>query len=273
MKSKSLILLFLISIFYTSAQEDSINFCNTLKWKTTMLYHIYHIDETLYKDTIENKEININEYNPCYFGVYIKNVSNDTFYAQERLYFFSKWSAYTDTGYIYGIYMQNWTELPWTINPNESFGFVLDPPINVKADFYDIIENKKGITPDKIDHWTFKSYVYWSSTDEYYSDSIINLAKMEVAFKFTEGNKILQYNHLDEFVLYPNPANEYLTIENENMPIEEACFYNLMGQKVKQIPINSSKAIINTQDLKQGMYIVKIQTEQGVLTRKVQIIR
>jgi hypothetical protein len=169
--------------------------------------------------------------------------------------------------------MQNWTELPWTINPNESFGFVLDPPINVKADFYDILENKKGITPDKIDHWTFSFFVYWSSTDSSYSDSIINLAKMEVAFKFTEGNKILQYNHLDEFVLYPNPANEYLTIENENIPIEEACFYNLMGQKVKQIPINSSKAIINTQDLKQGMYIVKIQTEHGVLTRKVEIIR
>ena len=85
-------------------------------------------------------------------------------------------------------------------------------------------------------------------------------------------------NHINDFLcsklqMYPNPANEYLTIENENIPIEEACFYNLMGQKVKQIPINSSKAIINTQDLKQGMYIVKIQTEHGVLTRKVQVIR
>jgi len=273
MKSKSLILLILISVLYSYAQEDSVNYCNTLKWKTTMLYHIYHIDETLYKDTIENKEININEYNPCYFGVYIKNVSNDTFYPQERLNVFSEFDAYADTGYISGFYMLNWTELPCTINPNESFGFVLTQKINVKADFYDILENKTGITPDKIDHWTFRAFVYWSSTDEYYSDSIINLAKMEVAFKFTEGNRILQYNHLDEFVLYPNPANEYLTIENENIPIEEACFYNLMGQKVKQIPINSSKAIINTQDLKQGMYIVKIQTEQGVLTRKVQIIR
>ena len=96
---------------------------------------------------------------------------------------------------------------------------------------------------------------------------------MEVAFKFTEGNKILQYNHLDEFVLYPNPANEYLTIDNENIPIEEACFYNLMGQKVKQIPVNSMQTTINIQDLPAGIYIVKINTEQGIFTRKVQIIR
>ena len=273
MKSKSLILLFLISVYYSYAQEDSVNYCNTLKWKTIMLFHYYFIDEIDYKDTLQDKEININDYNPCYFAVFLKNMSNDTCYSTEKIWAENRFKAYADTGYIYSFYNQGWIQIPWTIYPNESFGFVLDPPINVKADFYDILENKKGITPDKIDHWTFSFFVYWSSTDSSYSDSIINLAKMEVAFKFTEGNRILQYNHLDEFVLYPNPANEYLTIENENIPIEEACFYNLMGQKVKQIPINSSKAIINTQDLKQGMYIVKIQTEHGVLTRKVEIIR
>ncbi|MBP7101609.1 MAG: T9SS type A sorting domain-containing protein [Bacteroidales bacterium] len=76
----------------------------------------------------------------------------------------------------------------------------------------------------------------------------------------------------ERILLFPNPTPTILNICNEKL-IYKISFYNTIGQKVKQTIVNSNETTLDVSTLPAGMYLVKINTEQGVLTRKVQIIR
>ncbi len=73
--------------------------------------------------------------------------------------------------------------------------------------------------------------------------------------------------------VYPNPTNNNLTIESENALMKDIYLYNAMGQQVKHVSINANQSNIEVNNLPIGMYILKINTNQGVLTRKIQIMR
>jgi len=64
------------------------------------------------------------------------------------------------------------------------------------------------------------------------------------------------------FDLYPNPADQYVTIDSKNgLTFEEIVIYNQTGQKVLQ-----GKQVKNTLDIskfKPGMYIIKVVTKEG----------
>lgn len=270
MKIKLLIILFILPNVYSWGQIDSLKYNDTLKFKITGLYHIMDEDKL---DTLEGKNINIDIYDPVYFAYKITNVSNDTFFLNEKASVYAILNAYVDTGIIYKVSCYYSFKIELDIPPNLNVIYRLISPIYVKDKLYPQVKNNTGITSDKIDHWTLNLVINWSSRDSFYSDSVINLARMEATFKFTEENGIQRYNDLENLALYPNPVNDYLTIDNKNTPIKEAYLYNTMGQKVKQISINAPQTTMDVSNLQPGMYFLKIITEQGILTRKVQIIR
>ena len=69
-------------------------------------------------------------------------------------------------------------------------------------------------------------------------------------------NKIL-------FTLYPNPVTDKLLIESQEN-ISQAAVYNIHGKLVKTIRFNASNPIeINVSSLQNGMYFLKIETENG----------
>lgn len=62
--------------------------------------------------------------------------------------------------------------------------------------------------------------------------------------------------------LYPNPANESVTIQlPSDIQLEKAEIYNTLGQLVE----TATKVGINTSGLSNGIHIVKITTSQGVI--------
>ncbi|NLJ82845.1 MAG: T9SS type A sorting domain-containing protein, partial [Bacteroidales bacterium] len=73
--------------------------------------------------------------------------------------------------------------------------------------------------------------------------------------------------------LYPNPATTQLTLDNKDALIKEAHIYDITGRKVSRHSINANQSTLDISTLKSGLYIVKIHTEQGVLNRKVQVVR
>ena len=101
--------------------------------------------------------------------------------------------------------------------------------------------------------------------------SLHNLKK-EFYLKVLKGSDVKEPIN-NSLSLYPNPAITNLTLKNGEIAIQEISFYNIIGQQVKQIFVNSMQTTINIQDFPPGMYIAKINTEQGILTRKVQVIR
>ena len=262
MKPKLLIILLFLIFNSSYGQVDTINDCNTLKWKTTQLFHCYYVGDDYYLDTLEGKSININKYNPCYFAYEIENVSNDTFFQNENIHIYCRFAAHVDTGYLdYCFSIKYYFKLEADKIPNFISIYRLSAQVDPSY-FYSKIEENTGVTPDKIDYWSFYCVVYHSDKDGYYSDSIINLGKMETTFKFTEGDNIKNYSNSETVLLYPNPANYNLTVENENIPIKDICLYNLMGQKVKHVYVNSNEITLDVNTLPAGIYIAKINTEQ-----------
>jgi hypothetical protein len=71
-------------------------------------------------------------------------------------------------------------------------------------------------------------------------------------------------------LLYPNPTNGQLTIENGELTIENVVFFDLMSRR-QQITIQKQcgEITIDISHLPTGVYLVKITTEEGIITQKV----
>lgn len=71
--------------------------------------------------------------------------------------------------------------------------------------------------------------------------------------------------------VYPNPANSYVTIEAQGANINKVELVNLLGQTVLIDEINSSSSRINTSDITNGTYFVKIYFHNNTVTKKINI--
>jgi len=66
--------------------------------------------------------------------------------------------------------------------------------------------------------------------------------------------------------LYPNPVTSILTIESKNVAISKVEIYSILGEKIKEI--NSNFGSIATDNLPNGMYLIKIYSEKGMVMKK-----
>jgi len=66
--------------------------------------------------------------------------------------------------------------------------------------------------------------------------------------------------------IYPNPATDVLIIENGELKIENVAIFDIIGKKVSSF--QHSTNIINVSMLPHGIYLVKFETDSGVVTRK-----
>ena len=87
--------------------------------------------------------------------------------------------------------------------------------------------------------------------------SIVNITKGSII----SGEKIL---------VFPNPATENITIVSPS-EISKVSIFNYLGQSVYESYINDFNIQINTRSFKSGVYIIRIETTNGLETYKVAI--
>ncbi len=125
-------------------------------------------------------------------------------------------------------------------------------------------------------NWAFKQYS-WTGTIPGISGT------SDVDLDVFNGN-ITTFNNLigcttgisekisdNNFIIYPNPANDNITIENaslNNNQAEMISIYNMQGQLLLQQLIQQQKIEINISGFTNGMYIVRVKTEKGVEVKK-----
>lgn len=73
--------------------------------------------------------------------------------------------------------------------------------------------------------------------------------------------------------IYPNPACNQIVIDNNSIIINLIHIYDMFGRKVKSYQINDTKILQDISDLKTGIYVIKVETEEGIHIRKIQIVR
>ncbi len=74
------------------------------------------------------------------------------------------------------------------------------------------------------------------------------------------------------FNLYPNPASENITIESDKV-INQYQIISMTGKMVMEKIIENNKAVIDVSNLITGVYFIRIQSQDQVITQKIQIIK
>lgn len=70
--------------------------------------------------------------------------------------------------------------------------------------------------------------------------------------------------------VYPNPAKDVVTVKGEGL--KEVSVYNLLGQKLKSVLLNGDAEMhLQVDDLPQALYLFKIHTSKGNMTRLVSV--
>lgn len=87
------------------------------------------------------------------------------------------------------------------------------------------------------------------------------------SMNYTGVNEISNFN---SFTLYPNPAQTLINIEFENASSENytISIVNVLGQTVYSKQTSDSKIQISVDEFFSGIYVVKVQSEKGLWSRK-----
>lgn len=150
-----------------------------------------------------------------------------------------------------------------TNNNASSFTWLPSVSINAYPDgdelFFDfnadIPANTKYVAIDVIELGTYSFY-----SDAIYIDN----------FLVDNNVSINEYNN--NVSVYPNPANNSVNV-NATSNINMVEVFNMMGQRVAAYDANDTNVQINTTALNNGMYMMRITTENGVSNQKLMIAR
>lgn len=71
--------------------------------------------------------------------------------------------------------------------------------------------------------------------------------------------------------VYPNPASHQITVEAEGM--NQVTLINMLGQRVYDAAVEGNTTIISLADYESGLYMVRINTENGVITKQISVVK
>ena len=72
--------------------------------------------------------------------------------------------------------------------------------------------------------------------------------------------------------VFPNPANHVINV-NASSNISNVEIYTISGQKVGDFTANGTSTAISTSNLSNGLYLMKINTENGTINKKFSVVR
>jgi hypothetical protein len=125
-------------------------------------------------------------------------------------------------------------------------------------------------------------YTYSWAPGAYINDTITNLCANTYSLTITDNNgcvstdtvnisiatEIKDLNSSSPFLLYPNPTNQFATLEFKN-PIKQNCtltLYDLRGQLLRTMQnITTEKVVIEKQNLVGGLYFFKLCTGTQII--------
>jgi type IX secretion system substrate protein len=73
--------------------------------------------------------------------------------------------------------------------------------------------------------------------------------------------------------IYPNPVKDVLTINSGSAKLNSLEIYNSLGQMMLNEKISSPKINLGTQNFEQGIYLLKLVTDTGLVNRKFSVVR
>jgi hypothetical protein len=109
-------------------------------------------------------------------------------------------------------------------------------------------------------------FVSWSDENTENPRQITVTADATYIASFEPATGIEENSSL-EIALFPNPATDILNITSSET-ISEIEIVNVMGQVVRRIEVNADNAVCDVEDLKAGVYMMRIHTEGTVVSQR-----
>jgi len=113
-----------------------------------------------------------------------------------------------------------------------------------------------GLTPNT--SYTFKAFATTASGTTYGEEKT-----------FTTDPVGINDYELNNVVVYPNPTNGMVQIQNAEFRIQNVEVYDAYGKMLNVVNVNGNAAAIDLTSYASGTYFVKIMTENGVVTKRV----
>ena len=96
-----------------------------------------------------------------------------------------------------------------------------------------------------------------------------NITVFGSAFIYTNINDLKNESNV---ALYPNPVSDNLIVKYNEI-IKKIEIYNLIGQKIETIEKCETEINVDVSNYNNGLYILKIKTLKGEISKKVNIVR
>jgi hypothetical protein len=151
----------------------------------------------------------------------------------------------------------SWKDATPTDITDAAAKLILQPSTYMKSDIWQQF-SVDVIAPENAKYFYLEVRTYQNS-NAYYDD-----------FVFEESFPTI-YNEIQssEIKVYPNPAREYLNISNLNN-LQHIDIQNITGTPVLSYTFPGvQNAVIPVSGLREGVYVIRIQTSERIITRKI----
>jgi len=152
------------------------------------------------------------------------------------------------------------TALPNSTSPvvkGGSFSFQVDLLQYYTSSKIEVSANGVVLTPSSGNRYTINNIT---------EDQIIRIKGLE----YNSVNDITN-DYEDKITVYPNPTTGELRITSSELQITDVDIFDISGKKIssQHLTPSSSDHLINISHLQTGFYFVQLQTEYGLITKKV----
>ena len=116
---------------------------------------------------------------------------------------------------------------------------------------------------------------YYYKVTAYYAD-IDCESEYALAEDSTDDFVMVEVVSIDEYPnadikIYPNPAKDNIKIEAEQ--ITSLSIINMTGQVVLKQDVCSDEVTLDLSTFESGMYLLRVDTESGIITRQINVIK
>ncbi len=155
-----------------------------------------------------------------------------------------------------------------------SFNFEAQNPQNADNYSWDFGDNATGTGAIVSHNYTPQANdVTYTVTLVVSNDCGADTVQTSVIVKGTVGVKDLHLNG-EVLKMFPNPAAHTVTLTNEsNYTMKQVVITNVLGQQVMVLPVSGNTEKIDVAHLTPGLYHVSIEFNEGVVTRKLEILK
>lgn len=119
---------------------------------------------------------------------------------------------------------------------------------------YELIGLEPGVS--------YTAQVVAHCTNDLYSDP-------STAITFTTSTVGVEDYELSQTEIFPNPTTGAFTIQNVNVSIESVEVYDVYGKIMSRVDVNDNTVTVDATQYAAGVYIARIMTEKGMVTRRI----